>query len=143
MVRLKGTPPLRPPALPAHFNSTMVRLKVAKMRIKPYFITFQFHYGTIKSFDRFVIMNTEFYFNSTMVRLKVAYPTIGAVPVLYFNSTMVRLKDVVTNGKGITILFQFHYGTIKRRTEKPDGTVTLGSFQFHYGTIKSKLLVRL
>ena len=59
--------------------------------------TFQFHYGTIKSFAR---------------------PSSGAL-VICFNSTMVRLKAQVSPVLSSSFLFQFHYGTIKspNRTE--------------------------
>ena len=50
----------------------MVRLKVGQhFRYVAKSISFQFHYGTIKSFDSFPRAHFEFNFNSTMVRLKV------------------------------------------------------------------------
>ena len=48
---IKSTPPLRPPALPAYFNSTMVRLKVN---------------------DWMAGKGYQKNFNSTMVRLKAS-----------------------------------------------------------------------
>ena len=50
---------------------------------------------------------------------------------------MVRLKVVGATMQPDNTLFQFHYGTIKRRKHRVnDSGVTL--FQFHYGTIKSR-----
>ena len=55
----------------------------------------------------------------------------------YFNSTMVRLKATMQPDNTFErIIFQFHYGTIKRK--KPAILlVPITKFQFHYGTIKS------
>ena len=56
-------------------------------------------------------------------------------PMMPFNSTMVRLKANRRRSFEFVLLFQFHYGTIKRST----GVLLLFSliyFQFHYGTIK-------
>ena len=39
-------------------------------------------------------------------------------------------------GAPVTIVFQFHYGTIKSIRNK-NSTRNIGIFQFHYGTIKS------
>ena len=49
-----------------------------------------------------------------MVRLKVALQTIKS-NIEYFNSTMVRLKAAGRLRGGCVVVFQFHYGTIKRR----------------------------
>ena len=54
----------------------------------------------------------------------------------YFNSTMVRLKGLNPIARAMQILlFQFHYGTIKRYLGGHSSTVSV-KFQFHYGTIK-------
>ena len=49
---------------------------------------------------------------------------------------MVRLKVCCGSYGGRNGFFQFHYGTIKRRS-MPAHAPLLRSFQFHYGTIKS------
>ena len=72
-----------------------------------------------------------------MVRLKDAKTFVQRDMREYFNSTMVRLKARPDMGDGMTSIFQFHYGTIKRLTELSKQHEELW-FQFHYGTIKSK-----
>ena len=92
----------------------MVRLKVGQhFRYVAKSISFQFHYGTIKSFDSFPRAHFEFNFNSTMVRLKVQQSRSAAYQVCNFNSTMVRLKASAQPAVTPTMVFQFHYGTIK------------------------------
>ena len=54
----------------AHFNSTMVRLKVKRNKAYFQILQFQFHYGTIKSISVFQCFPLKEHFNSTMVRLK-------------------------------------------------------------------------
>ena len=75
------------------FNSTMVRLKEAKINECERRIKFQFHYGSIK----------------------------GSLCIMEggdwgFNSTMVRLKEAKINECERRIKFQFHYGSIKGNT---------------------------
>ncbi len=48
-----------------------------------------------------------------MVRLKVLLLYKGVAQIPNFNSTMVRLKEAQALGTGTSMLFQFHYGTIK------------------------------
>ena len=126
------------------------------MRIKPYFITFQFHYGTIKRNEVGKLIQMLLNFNSTMVRLKghplpaangartfqFHYGTIKSSHAarihglsFYFNSTMVRLKV---------------HRVCPMRYPKKDFNSTMvrlkvtcvyhismsREFQFHYGTIK-------
>ena len=57
-----------------------------------------------------------------------------------FNSTMVRLKGTGTCVSGRFTLFQFHYGTIKRKSRNTLACFT-STFQFHYGTIKSNATI--
>ena len=96
----------------------MVRLKVPALLQMSILLQFQFHYGTIKSCD---LLNgfhiNKGHFNSTMVRLKDAKTFVQRDMREYFNSTMVRLKARPDMGDGMTSIFQFHYGTIKRLTE--------------------------
>ena len=51
---------------------------------------------------------------------------------------MVRLKASFFPFFFLLSLFQFHYGTIKRRVQYTEHQCVTG-FQFHYGTIKSSL----
>ena len=51
---------------------------------------------------------------------------------------MVRLKDISIFKLNTSILFQFQYGTIKRRSQKAVD-IAIALFQFQYGTIKSDL----
>ena len=91
----------------------MVRLKDTHAMVSDIQMSFQFHYGTIKSIRGIYVL---------------AY-------VSDFNSTMVRLKVMSYLGYGQPNLFQFHYGTIKRYLGGHSSTVSV-KFQFHYGTIK-------
>ena len=96
-------------------------------------------------------------FNSTMVRLKAHVHVYMYTCKRNFNSTMVRLKgkDAVVE-KHRSLIFQFHYGTIKRNNRNNTRNFNLYfnstmvrlkvlaasvaasnlGFQFHYGTIK-------
>ena len=97
---------------------------------------FQFHYGTIKSTpcqNRTCKVDN---FNSIMVRLKAVALNYLRVEVVDFNSIMVRLKGAAVVVGVIVVVFQFHYGTIKRCSEERLIYYRL-LFQFHYGTIKS------
>ncbi|GEM_PF-1322835 len=60
-------------ATPAHFNSTMVRLKAKTWNSTSVDVTFQFHYGSVKSICFSDLSKLLCYFNSTMVRLKAFY----------------------------------------------------------------------
>ena len=71
-----------------------------------------------------------------MVRLKDLHRPVFLSNQIYFNSTMVRLKDNLVAKNTGEILFQFHYGTIKRVCFLLP-VLAYHLFQFHYGTIKS------
>ena len=123
-----------------NFNSTMVRLKDYRQHRNPTHPPFQFHYGTIKSSpmrqeaikrDKFqfhygtIKRTSQSYkstkksnFNSTMVRLKEIQKSDSMRSCHYFNSTMVRLKVGKTFHFRLIVVFQFHYGTIKRQKQK-------------------------
>ena len=139
------------------FNSTMVRLKVAKKGHKILDTHFQFHYGTIKSPTLRCSVDTVHAFNSTMVRLKEGrilwwccwkqfqfhYGTIKRPRIslhqsshLYFNSTMVRLKGSSWPQYGH--LSSYFNSTMVRLKESNNTKIqACQEFQFHYGTIKS------
>ncbi len=56
-------------------------------------------------------------FNSTMVRLKAVVEEYDEADYRDFNSTMVRLKVSSLYIKiPFRVLFQFHYGSVKRET---------------------------
>ena len=71
-----------------------------------------------------------------MVRLKADEGNAVRVLLPSFNSTMVRLKEILRRTGHVHHQFQFHYGTIKRKTALMT-QITAKMFQFHYGTIKS------
>ena len=71
----------------------MVRLKGITPDFRSVYITFQFHYGTIKSFDNSNAALFCAYFNSIMVRLKVGLQAQRQTQIYNFNSIMVRLKE--------------------------------------------------
>ena len=69
----------------------------------------------LKGFNKFLQKHDFNNFNSTMVRLKVKYVKLNPYLKSHFNSTMVRLKEyAITILIIFYIIFQFHYGTIKR-----------------------------
>ena len=74
-------------------------------------------------------------FNSTMVRLKEGFHMDVVEQHFSFNSTMVRLKAYTKDANGIYSLFQFHNGSIKRKSKVSVKTYHNG-FQFHNGSIK-------
>ena len=80
-----------------------------------YICKFQFHYGTIKSHTGHEYPRRERYFNSTMVRLKDSKRNEDIAFFVDFNSTMVRLKASPQPAVTPTMVFQFHYGTIKSK----------------------------
>ena len=57
------------------------------------------------------------HFNSTMVRLKVRKDGLAETAYSHFNSTMVRLKGAAAVHARQSVVFQFHYGTIKSDCE--------------------------
>jgi len=57
-------------------------------------MTFQFHYGSVKSIVANLQQQIDGHFNSTMVRLKGNPGRQLRRAQLNFNSTMVRLKDI-------------------------------------------------
>jgi len=50
-----------------------------------------------------------------MVRLKGRRTLTARMTSFDFNSTMVRLKETTTKKTAAPNLFQFHYGSVKRR----------------------------
>ncbi len=118
-----------------NFNSTMVRLRAKRTNIKRRLKKFQFHYGTIESNCSRASFLNIYHFNSTMVRLRAAALCSSCCRVAYFNSTMVRLRVLREFTGRRDIRFQFHYGTIERRSRVSQKNDEL-SFQFHYGTIE-------
>ena len=76
-----------------NFNSTIVRLKVSKLRLTNLSgLIFQFYDSTIKSPNRYRNPLIFFHFNSTIVRLKAMTWTMSSLLKHNFNSTIVRLK---------------------------------------------------
>jgi len=75
------------------FNSTLVRLEV---------IDYSSHF------------TFETSFNSTLVRLEVLSSGKKPTRVASFNSTLVRLEEMMKILPLRVLLFQFHFGTIRR-----------------------------
>ena len=118
-----------------YFNSIKVRLKQSAENEREFAEKFQFHKGTIKTFDLKVYQKYQQHFNSIKVRLKrIDFLPINrylpdfnsikvrlklvvdcdkAIQLLYFNSIKVRLKLVLTMLLQFVMRFQFHKGTIK------------------------------
>ena len=94
LVRLKEIILLDLTTSEIYFNSSLVRLKVTLESVTGFtFKTFQFQFGTIKSFS---------YFPSPIQENN-------------FNFSLVRLKDQFLNFVNVSqVLFQFQFGTIKR-----------------------------
>ncbi len=74
-----------------HFNSTMVQLVLTGFGANIAIFEFQFHYGSISSQNRAVIISFIDNFNSTMVQLVLASEAIALACSTDFNSTMVQL----------------------------------------------------
>ena len=115
MVRLKEIKTKYCQKIKRYFNSIMVRLKVFQKCSCNNFVSFQFHYGTIK---RVFVTSNALLWEAN------------------FNSIMVRLKVLICGLSPSSLKFQFHYGTIKSIHSKDQHMIYLISFQFHYGTIK-------
>ena len=99
-----------------NFNSTMVRLKGWALRITGIpGRRFQFHYGSIKSFE-----------NNYLTEVKSKFQ--------FHYGSIKRSKKKLS--AALIALFQFHYGSIKSITQITGGNEDI-IFQFHYGSIKS------
>ena len=91
-----------------HFNSNMVQLKLQYRRRCTYlYCTFQFQYGTIKTFNVMLPSPIFIYFNSNMVQLKRNGASYDTLFDYNFNSNMVQLKRtsglLYKDGKQISI----------------------------------------
>jgi len=123
----------------SYFNSNMVRLKVQPFQVFDLNICdFNSNMVRLKVLRQSGELTRSGYFNSNMVRLKDTIVLSTGDSFYYFNSNMVRLKvyDCAFNRRQL-LLFQFQYGSIKRRFFKETATGYL-SFQFQYGSIKSQ-----
>ena len=146
------------------FNSTMVRLKDAKVGAEVQMLCrFNSTMVRLKGLPCYPSPNIDDHiwsFNSTMVRLKAHSICKGPLVVqhLSFNSTMVRLKDAKV-GPEVQMLcrFNIHNGSIKRprpvtphlmpivsiphgsikSTFYSKGPLVFVEFQFHNGSIKA------
>ena len=102
-----------------YFNSTMVRLKeTASSAQSPPLFHFNSTMVRLKEYASNNVSHSKPDFNSTMVRLKVVIVISFSAFQSNFNSTMVRLKELQGDTNSNKLLFQFHYGTIKRRRRK-------------------------
>ena len=80
---------------------------------------FQFHKGTIKTYPETNLNKSILDFNSIKVRLKLGSEILIIVTYRNFNSIKVRLKPNRHLEKSLTLVFQFHKGTIKTRGGAP------------------------
>ena len=118
---------------------------------------FQFHKGTIRTFNGVSFQNKIPNFNSIKVRLeRVSEPGLP-IDLRNFNSIKVRLELAYAIGLLLAFLFQFHKGTIrtncilpvtvlgvdfnsiKVRLEHTSASccTPMTQFQFHKGTIRT------
>ena len=143
----------------AYFNSIKVRLKQGLANNLVRALRFQFHKGTIKTFEVGVQFIKLSYFNSIKVRLKLG----NTAPALFkyrFQFHKGTIKTSMTDARyGSGNVFQFHKGTIKTDTkgfaaqmERYFNSIKVrlkrklnrnyprdGTFQFHKGTIKTNV----
>ena len=99
-----------------YFNSTMVRLKeTSAQQALQTMRNFNSTMVRLKGRNTTIYSSNKCYFNSTMVRLKDQERLDRMSLQAYFNSTMVRLKESKLIQMEKKVLFQFHYGTIKRK----------------------------
>ena len=100
-------------------------------------MTFQFHKGTIKPFQKHQfddMMST--YFNSIKVRLNQSKEPKPKFPHILFQFHKGTIKPFFATPSLFALLvFQFHKGTIKPRMTAIRRPV-VRQFQFHKGTIK-------
>ena len=98
-----------------NFNSIKVRLKRTAVRELDLADKFQFHKGTIKTWQMMRMHAWMIYFNSIKVRLKPCHRPSYTVLPLNFNSIKVRLKPDFFKKNNLPDKFQFHKGTIKTK----------------------------
>ena len=91
----------------------MVRLKASVTCSEVSASIFQFHYGTIKSKEKVIILDNSTKFQFHYGTIKSGRRSLLSVSLEYFNSTMVRLKGINEAIAQSEMKFQFHYGTIK------------------------------
>ena len=100
---------------------------------------FQFHTGSIKSWNTFHTQYRFECFNSILVRLKDTIMPNLMRGIGSFNSILVRLKvNSYLEVEALMHSFQFHTGSIKRCADSAYA-YTASRFQFHTGSIKSVL----
>ena len=120
-----------------NFNSIKVRLKLL---ISWKFVLIVPYFNSIKVRLKLCVLG--FYlkcgnnFNSIKVRLKQKRPPSKEPPAANFNSIKVRLKLIKVLIYALTLIFQFHKGTIKTDLSHRH-MFTAKVFQFHKGTIKT------
>ena len=102
------------------------------------FELFQFHTGSIKSWMNKAHSHLRACFNSILVRLKEEKAMPRQAYCKRFNSILVRLKELKAESEGEPVKeFQFHTGSIKRKTSALACSIQVLPFQFHTGSIKS------
>ena len=97
-----------------HFNSIKVRLKRAARYASFHLIKFQFHKGTIKTYQNQKIVQQLGTFQFHKGTIKTLGLTLAIFTFAFdFNSIKVRLKLVCYPSRSYCWIFQFHKGTIK------------------------------
>ena len=102
--------------LVSYFNSIMVRLRLSGVRCDMNVVSFQFHYGAIKTY----VVEHKGHF---------------AQPFQFHYGAIKTARMSVLLLKHNT--FQFHYGAIKTDKERYD-LADYSKFQFHYGAIRTR-----
>ena len=99
------------------FNSTLVQLKVDKMRFSAMFhVSFNSTLVQLKAFYDASILSNRICFNSTLVQLKALNKVQSMIHQRSFNSTLVQLKvNIRQCHLRIVFLFQFYLSSIKSR----------------------------
>ena len=126
-----------------YFNSIKVRLEpIHTLRNRYKTIPFQFHKGTIRTYEEVGSNNTPRRFQFHKGTIRTLLPHFIIILFLHFNSIKVRLELL---NAAIQLKFISNFNSIKVRLERLYWlfVLTHHKFQFHKGTIRTALLFNL
>ena len=98
-----------------YFNSIKVQLEPPIKTETRESTLFQFHKGTIRTIVLFHSLIILVYFNSIKVQLELIFPSDEIKTQLNFNSIKVQLELTTLFLYSVSVIFQFHKGTIRTR----------------------------
>ena len=101
-----------------NFNSIKVRLELQNYLNPTYYVQFQFHKGTIRTFLIYPIIYQDIIFQFHKGTIRTLLALCNEIPLFDFNSIKVRLEPSIMQMENKITQFQFHKGTI-RTTKLP------------------------